>query len=172
MTPPVTVFDCMVYLQAAGRPEGPARACLDLAREGRILLTISPAVRAEVEDVLNRPRLRAKFTALTPEAVVVFLHDIDCLARNVEQIARALALPRDPKDEPYLNLALSVGASYLITWDKDLLDLMNQDLPEGREYRQRFPQLTILTPVAFLEALRNIPEDDGQTPRPGEQPPG
>lgn len=24
MTPPVTVFDCMVYLQAAARPEGPA----------------------------------------------------------------------------------------------------------------------------------------------------
>lgn len=93
----------------------------------------------------------------------MFLRDIDRLARNVEQVSAVLALPRDPKDEPYLNLALSAGASHLVTWDNDLLGLMNQDLPEGRDFRQRFPQLTVLTPVAFLEALREAP---------GEHPPG
>ena len=58
-------------------------------------------------------------------------------------------------DEPYLNLALSANANYLVTWDKDMLDLM-QD--EG--FRTQHPQLTILNPVALLQAL---------TPAPGQQ---
>jgi putative PIN family toxin of toxin-antitoxin system len=55
------------------------------------------------------------------------------------EVPRTLTLPRDPKDEPYLNLALAVGAQYLVSRDKDLLDLMNDG-----SFRQRYPDLTIL----------------------------
>ena len=162
MTPPVTVFDCMVYLQAAARAEGPGRACLRLAEEGRILLCISPPVHAEVANVLNRPQVRRKFAALTPEAVTVFLEDVSRLARSVPQVPSVVTFPRDPKDEPYLNLALAAGAEYLVTWDKDLLDLMNESTVEGKAFRQRFPQLTCLTPVAFLQVIREKEKASGQ----------
>lgn len=33
---PKVVFDCMVFVQAAGRRSGPARACFDLAVGGEI----------------------------------------------------------------------------------------------------------------------------------------
>jgi putative PIN family toxin of toxin-antitoxin system len=156
MTVPVAVFDCMVYLQAATRPEGPARACLGMAQLGRIVLCISPAIRSEVADVLSRPKVRRKFPSLTSEAVAVFLGDIDALARCAAEVPRVVTLPRDPKDEPYLNLAVAAGAKHLVTWDNDLLDLM-ADNPQGADFRKRFPDLVILTPVALLRELDQAP---------------
>ncbi len=172
MSPPAVVFDCVVYLQAAARAEGPARACLALAQGGHIRLCLSPPARAEVEDVLNRPALRRKFPALTDEAVARFLEDLDRLAQLVEEVPHVLALPRDPKDEPYLNLALAVQAEYLVTWDNDLLTLMADDSAEGTALRQRLPRLVILTPPAFLQAMRQQPRPAGEAGSAGETMPG
>jgi len=69
------------------------------------------------------------------------------LFRNVP---KRFELPRDPGDEPYLNLAIETGARFLVTRDRDLLDLMRWDTEEGRNFQSRFPDLRILDPVAFL----------------------
>lgn len=169
MTLPRAVFDCMVYLQAAARPDGPARACLGLVQTGRAALAISPAIRAEVEDVLSRPKIRQKFKSLTPEAVAVFLDDLDRLATMIEQVESVTTLPRDPKDEPYLNLALAVGAKHLVTWDNDLLDLMGEN-PDGADFRKSFPALVVLTPVAFLRELAQATEAPPADKASGETP--
>ena len=55
-----------------------------------------------------------------------------------------------PKDEPYLDLAVAAGARYLVSRDRDLLDLMND-----AQFRQRFPELIVLDPPAFLRAIRS-----------------
>jgi len=120
-----------------------------MVQRGRVVLSISSAIRAEVEDVLSRPKIVQKFPSLTPEAVAVFLKDIDALTRAVADVPTVVLLPRDPKDEPYLNLAVIAAANYLVTWDKDLLDLM-ADNAEGNEFRKRVPGLLVLTPVVFL----------------------
>jgi putative PIN family toxin of toxin-antitoxin system len=140
----------MIFLQAAARPAGPAAACLQAARDGRLELVISPEIVAEVRDVLTRPKTLRKFQALTVEAVDVFVRGIVSFAVTVSDVPSVVVLERDPKDEPYLNLAIASGAAYLATWDKDLLDLMGD---EGS--RQQFPTLTILEPPALLRALQS-----------------
>ncbi len=60
----------------------------------------------------------------------------------------AMSLPRDPDDEPYLNLAVAASADYLVTRGNDLLDLM-----QDSAFRARCPRLTILDPVALLQIL-------------------
>ena len=99
----------------------------------------------EVGDVLNRPKVRRKLPALTDEAVEAFLRDVLARAVMHSEVPEVFKLERDPKDERYLNLSLASQASYLVTWDRDLLDLMND---EG--FRQQFPQLIILGPPALL----------------------
>ena len=64
-----------------------------------------------------------------------------------------MELPRDPDDEPYLNLALEAGAQFLVTRDRDLLDLMRWDTEEGRDFQSRFRELRILDPAAFIREL-------------------
>ena len=82
--------------------------------------------------------------------MIELLHLKGSLFRNVP---KQFELPRDPDDEPYLNLAIYAGAQFLITRDRDLLDLMNWDIKDGRDFRERFPQLKILNPVAFINEL-------------------
>ena len=71
------------------------------------------------------------------------------MAQLVSLVPSLFSLPRDPDDEPYLNLALAADADYLVTWDKDLLDLM-----QDATFRAQYPRLTILNPVALLQILR------------------
>lgn len=72
----------------------------------------------------------------------------------VRAVGKHFAYPRDPDDEPYLNLAIEVEADYLISRDHDLLDLMNWSQEAGREFRQRFRFLKIVTPEEFLHAMK------------------
>ena len=78
----------------------------------------------------------------------MFVRSIVELAVMVFDAPSVIVLERDPKDEPYLNLAITSGADYLATWDKDLLDLMDDD-----GFRRRFPSPTILEPPALLRSL-------------------
>lgn len=149
---PRVVFDCVVCLQGAARETGSAGACFRLLREGHVTTYTSAAVFAEVAEVLGRPRSQKRFPTLTAERVAAFLHELRNVAVFVDPVSQVFTYPRDPDDEPYVNLALTAGANYLVTWDNDLLDLMG-DNPAGADFRLRFPGLIILTPVAFLREL-------------------
>jgi predicted nucleic acid-binding protein len=54
-------------------------------------------------------------------------------------------------DEPYIDLAASAHAEFLVSRDRDLLSLATNRSLVGKEFRQRFPRLRILNPVAFLQ---------------------
>jgi uncharacterized protein len=151
---PVAVFDCMVFVQALANKKGPAYACYELVRSDRLVLHISSEILAEVGDVLSRPKVRRKLPALTDEAVEAFLRDVLGRAVMHSEVPELFKLERDPKDERYLNLALASQALYLVTWDRDLLDLMND---EG--FRQQFPQLIILEPPALLRQFPPAPTE-------------
>lgn len=145
------VFDCVVLMQALISRRGPAYACKGLVDNGRIALFVSPEVLTEVREVLNRPSLRKKNRELTPERVEAYVRDIEAKAVLLSGMPHVFTYPRDPDDEPYVNLAVAANARYLVTRDNDLLDLMREDFPEGKDFRQRFPELTILDPVALLK---------------------
>jgi putative PIN family toxin of toxin-antitoxin system len=112
---------------------------------GRVQVFLSPEILLEVIDVLNRPELQEKFKSLTPEAADAYVKEIARKSTIVKDVPKRIALPRDPKDEPYLNLALEAHADFLVTRDKDLLDLMKDSV-----FRLQNPELTILDPVSFL----------------------
>ena len=153
------VFDCMVFLQGAACPDGPAAACLHLAESGHVELCLSAEVLREVRDVLSRPKIRQRFPALTEETLTAFFARLSRLAHRVGEVPRVVPLPRDPKDEKYLDLAVAAGATYLISRDNDLLDLMDEQKPDGRTFRTSFPQITILDPVSFLRSFSSVPSD-------------
>ena len=115
--PTRAVYDCMIFLQAAARPDR-VHGTIRLVRAGRVTLCVSAEIVSEVRDVLTRPELRAKFPALTPEHVDTFLNELLSVAHMVDDVPRTFTLPRDAKDEPYVNLALGVRPSYLVTWNQ------------------------------------------------------
>jgi putative PIN family toxin of toxin-antitoxin system len=152
-TVPGAVFDCTVFLQALANRKGPAFACKQLVDSGHVVLFLSEDVLAEVTEVLNRPEIHKKLKTITPERVAKFLADVTAKATTIAAVPKQFTYPRDPKDEPYVNLALAAGATHLVAWDKDLLDLIDEEKADGKDFRKRFPSLTILTPVAFLQEV-------------------
>jgi predicted nucleic acid-binding protein len=62
--------------------------------------------------------------------------------------SRSIRYPRDPDDEPFINLALVSEARYLVSRDKDLLDLAGDEGFQGS-----YPGLKILDPPALLREL-------------------
>lgn len=152
--PPEVVFDCVVFLQAAANEKGPSGRALDLLDTGEIKLLISEEILLEIRNALNHRRVRQRLRGITDERVEALIKRLDKLAIPVNEVPRAFDYPRDPKDEPYINLAIVAGAKYLVTRDNDLLDLMTAEDQLARTFRQLYPTLSILNPVAFLNQIR------------------
>lgn len=150
---PSVVFDCMVSLQATASESGPAFRCLEKFEAQEIELFVSQDILDEVQDVLTRPKLQRKFSLLTDERVSALIERLKRRATLVSRVPKVFKYERDPKDEKYINLAIAAKAQYLVSRDLDLLDLMNETLPAGKDFIQRFPNLRITNPIAFLREL-------------------
>lgn len=155
LPPTRVVYDCVVFLQGAGRLGNASRACLDLVDGGIVQLCLSPDTLAEIDDVLHRPEIRAKFPLPSSADAQTLLRTLRGKAMLVPAVPKAFPLPRDPDDEPYTDLGVAAGAEYLVTWnDRHLTYLMRRDTPEGVEFCRRFPHLRIVDPPTFLRLIR------------------
>lgn len=144
-----SVFDTNIYLQATLSDKGAAFACWQLAENDEVRVFVTEAILAEIEDVLTRPKLREKYPVLTDEKVIEVLRAIRAHAVIVEEIIRFYTFERDADDEVIINLALTCEAEFLVSRDKDLLDLRDDESFTGK-----FPRLKILNPAEFLQAFR------------------
>ncbi len=69
-------------------------------------------------------------------------------AESLVNVPKTVSLERNHKDEPFLDLAVTSGATYLVTRDKDLLDLVSD-----ADFTAKYPNLKIIGPVEFLREL-------------------
>jgi putative PIN family toxin of toxin-antitoxin system len=147
----------MLYFRAASRPSR-VRPIFDFVDNGQVTLCFGPEVLSEIRDVLTRPILMAKYPALTVKAVDAFLAHHLTAAKWISDVPEHYVLARDPKDSKYLNLAIAAGAPYVVTDDKDLLDLMAPQSGTGIDFRARFPQVQILNVAAFeVQIVKSAP---------------
>lgn len=108
-------------------------------------LLISEKLLKEIQEILKREKIVQEYDLSQEE--------IGKLIINLEKIAELIIslkeekLPihcRDPKDDMILSLAIFGNADYLVTGDKDLLDLKNE---------KEIGKLKIVTPKEFLACL-------------------
>ncbi|MEO8223531.1 MAG: putative toxin-antitoxin system toxin component, PIN family, partial [Gammaproteobacteria bacterium] len=102
----------------------PLRAALDA---GLIKAVRSAATDAEFAEVLNRPAL----FAIAPDRQAALLDAWQTAASLVEAIEPAPWICRDPLDQKFLDLAVSAGAGWLISRDRDLLKLSRKARRQG-----------------------------------------
>lgn len=130
------VLDTNVVVSAVLLPRSLPRRAFDVAvAKGKLLMSASTV--AELEEVLRRQ----KFDKYAPEEKR--LEFLAVLARTAEvvTVTQAIAACRDSKDDKFLELAASGGASHIITGDTDLLAL------------HPFRGTAIVTPQEFLSLL-------------------
>ena len=128
------VFDTNVLVSALLLPDSKPRHALELVlREGRILLSF--ATLAELNEILSRKRFRRY---VEEEDIRSFLAALTRESQWVDVDVRIQAC-RDPKDDKFLELAVSGRGSHIVTGDSDLLAL------------HPFQGIQILPPHRFLE---------------------
>jgi putative PIN family toxin of toxin-antitoxin system len=149
----LAVYDCTLFFMHAARPDR-VRETFQLVQSNKVVYCLSTETLSEIQDVLTGPKHQRQFPRLSPESVAIYLQEIIRGARFVENVPLAYVLKCDPKDSKYINLALAANAPYLVTRDLDLLDLMNEVLPVGREFRRRFPHLRIVDPETFVAEVK------------------
>lgn len=154
------VFDCMIFLQATASESGPAAELFRLVERNVLSLFVSPAILEEVRDVLSRPKIRKKNSDITSERVDALITRVLEHAAAEDDVAQHMLCVRDPKDEKYINLAITVDADYLVTRDQDMLDLMTGHTDECKDFRRRFRSLRIIEPVKLLKTLE--PEESNE----------
>lgn len=142
-TPRATI-DTNLFVSALITPRGLPGLLLRAWERGEFVVVTSPALVTELEAVLARDKLRARYF-LSPEAVGRLVGRLRYVA---EQAAVPADLPihsRDPNDDKFLAAALGGGADFLVTGDEDLL-VLDGEPALGR--------LRIATAREFLELLR------------------
>jgi uncharacterized protein len=133
------VIDANIIISAAfgGKPlEAAARAM------GKNDVYISPKIEQELTLVLSK--LSRKLTAEQLAFAQEKINELIKMAIHVE-VSASIVLSRDAKDDHYLSLCKEIEADFLITGDKDLLNIPRDVLKKGGI------QTRVVNPHEFLE---------------------
>ncbi len=112
------VFDTNVLISAFLFSQSKPRQALDQATVIGVIV-LSNSVLSELEEVLYRPKFDRY---LTKERRQEFIEDLTENAQFID-VTEQINECRDPKDNKYLELALSGQAECIVTGDDDLLVL-------------------------------------------------
>jgi len=145
------VFDCNLFLQAVGKGGNHAFRCLQLAMDGEVTLCVSEQVLAEVVEVLRRPLVREMFPMLDDDRVDSLVAWLREFAEVIDPVPHEYDYPDDPKDEPYIDLAIAADATFLVSWDKHIIRLGDKAHAEGRRFMQLHPSVNVMDPQRFLK---------------------
>ena len=110
---------------------------VELWQNGRIVPVVSKETFAELRQVLHYPKF-----ALTAGEIKAIIEEEILPFFDVEDVdEKADGVCRDPYDDMFLAVAVSAHASFIVTGDKDLLEL------------GKYGTTRIVTPQEFLEKV-------------------
>jgi putative PIN family toxin of toxin-antitoxin system len=113
--------DTNIFISALIFPGGKPFQLLQLARAGKINLTVSKAIVDEIGGVLAR-----KFN-WPPEDIADARKWITEIARTAMPAVQLDVIREDPPDNRILECAVAAGSDYIVSGDNDLLRLARYD---------------------------------------------
>lgn len=121
---------------------GAPHRLIEVVRSGTVTLVSSPALLAELADVIGRAKFAAILarTGRTPQSA---LEEVQRMAEIVTPLPLPLPVCRDPDDDEVLATASAAQAVLIVSGDEDLLSL------------GQFESIPILSPaqaVGMIEA--------------------
>jgi putative PIN family toxin of toxin-antitoxin system len=125
--PKIIVVDTNVLIRATFRKRSPVSLRIyQTIKEQTCILATSPAILAEIHDVISRDYIIA-FTHTTPEQRTRYMNELRDISMLTKGQAAVTQESRDRKDNKFLVCASEAHADYLITSDDDLLDLKTHE---------------------------------------------
>ena len=134
------VLDSVVAVSAF-LTEGLTADLVSQCREKVNLYTAAEILQEIRRVLLEKPHIRNryKYSSENVETYIDYLKNISIM---VTQLPEIRVIERDPKDDMIIACAVASSADYIISRDRDLLDLGN------------YQQIQIVTPEHFVQILR------------------
>jgi len=130
------VIDTSVFIRYLLRPNAATRRLIEeLWLGGKICLICAPELFLELKSVLERHSIR---TYIMPEEGNLLLNAVQIFAEFLPPLGEIPTYTRDYKDDKFIACAIIGQVSYVISEDKDLLEL------------HEFAGVKILTPYDFV----------------------
>ena len=137
------VVDTNILISGVIKPEGATGEILRRLRDGEFVLLYTEPLLAELAEVINRPRIRQKYS-LGSEDIETVLALILLRGEPIDP-TRRVEICRDPKDNMILEAAVAGQADMITSGDFDLLSL------------REFEGMPIISPAEFLQRLAKGP---------------
>jgi putative PIN family toxin of toxin-antitoxin system len=132
------VLDTNVWISGIFFRRGVPARILAAWRDDRFEIVVTPDTLAELETKLRQKTIQFR---ADPTLADEWLDYIRTYARQVPPAGVAAGVCRDPKDDQFLDAAVSGGAQYIVSGDKDLQAL---DI---------YQQVKVLPPREFVELM-------------------
>lgn len=112
-------FDTNIFVRSLIQKDNLANHLISLWLDDRFILVLSQAIVDEVQNVLLRPTLMRELHYTRPEAMRL----INLLPQaSIVEVTSSAELCRDPKDDKFIDCAISGRVQFLVSYDKDLVD--------------------------------------------------
>jgi putative PIN family toxin of toxin-antitoxin system len=142
---PKVVLDTTILVSAFLSKAGVSRQLLHEAQAGAFQICLAEEILAETKRVLlEYPRIRKRYD-YPDEAVIEYVNLLQVLSQMVTSLPKIKVVTRDPNDDMVIACALKAKAQYIVSRDKDLLEL------------EDYQQIIIISPEAFMQILRETP---------------
>ncbi len=148
------IFDTNIFVRALIQKENLANHLISLWLEGRFILVLSQAIVTEIRGVLLRPALMRELQYTRTEAMRL----INLLPQaSIVEVTTSGELCRDPKDDKFVDCAISGRVQFLVSTDNDLVD-------DAELKRALFEfGVEIVEPLDFLEKIREAEIDSSDS---------
>lgn len=141
---PRVVFDTVIFVRALINPHSfCGRLLFEYFNDYHLIL--SSQLIEEILEVLGREEIVRRFhlrQVNLPEAMARLIKSF--AGAEIVRIGNIPAISRDPKDDKFLATARAADADYLVSADKDLLDL------------KKYEGIKIISAEIFLQILERI----------------
>lgn len=134
------VIDTNVIISAFIKEDSPPGAVLHAWRKGDFQLVSSPALLSELEQVISRPRIRAR-TKYSRQDEILAIAEFAESALIVEPAVALSVVTVDADDDRLFEAAIEGGANFIVSGDRRVLDV------------ESFQGVEIVTPTRFMAIL-------------------
>lgn len=136
------VLDTNIFVSALIKNQSNPGHIIDLVKEKKLVLVLSPDILSEIAIVLSYPKLK-KIHGLTLKGIESHLKWLESISQIIIPTKHLEIIEADPSDNIYLECAIEGSAEFIISGDRHLTDL------------ESYEGVQIMNPASFLKIFPN-----------------
>jgi putative PIN family toxin of toxin-antitoxin system len=149
------VIDTNVLLRGLASRTSNSASVLRAAERRLFVVLLSKPIVDEYRTVLLNPNVIKKFPRITPALFDATIQHLRFIGDYERTPSAQFEFARDPRDEKFIESAISQSATHILTYDKDLLSLPGNQDEAGKRFRQRLAGVGVMDGGVFLDEYAN-----------------